>query len=330
MLFVQCTSGENLSKTFFVSIASQDDEELKHTIRYIFENADHPENVRVGVGMIAMKKKSLSAVKKLSKKYNVSLKFIKQKKNDLSVLGIGKGRSLAASLYENEDYMIQIDCHSFFDSSWDTKLLKFYKKAESLAKDKNIVLTLIPPAYRYCCSKHKDPIKYGATTRYPYYEPQNFFVNVIPKWTEKDILLERSEELLPVSKVSPAFIMGPKTFGNDPGIYKDATFYDEDLTQSVNLFGRGFAFVFVNVENFPVRHLDSDGIVKGHKRFFILDYLNEKNNKILHLNMQNKYLKFVKDPKNKEAIDKYKKYARVDPLKGCFVYNANVVPESFR
>lgn len=319
-----------MNKTFFISIASQDDEELQHTVKYIYENADNPNNITVGIGLTAMKRKNFKVVKKLAKQYNVVFKFVKQKKNDLSVLGIGKGRSLAASLYNNQDYMIQIDCHSFFDYSWDTKLLSLYEDASKLLDNNNFVLTLIPPAYRYCCSKHKDPIKYGSETRYPYYETQKFFVEVIPKWTETNIFLDRKEKFLPSSKASPAFIMGPKSFGREPGIYKEATFYDEDLTQSVNLFNKGFSFVFVNIEDFPVRHLDSDGIVKGHNRFFILDYLNEKNNSLLHKNMQEKYLKFVNDRKNKEAIEKYKKYSRVDPIKGCFVYNSNVVPERFR
>ena len=318
-----------MSKTFFISIAAQDDEELKNTIRYIFENADRPEHVTVGVALTAMKRSRLKEIKKIQKEYNVVLDFVKQKKNDLSVLGIGKGRSRAASLYSNQDYMIQIDCHTFFDESWDTKLKTLFNKAEKLVKDKKVLLTGIPPAYKYCCEEHPDPIKYGARTRYPYYEPQKFFVNVIPKWSEVDILETVDAELIPCSKLSPAFIMGKKEFAANPGIHKAATFYDEDLTQSVNLFARNFAFVFPNVEDLPVRHLDSDGIVKGHNRFFILDYLNKKNNLLLHENMKKEFLKFAKDVKNQDAIKLYREYARVDPLKGCFIYNENLVPERF-
>lgn len=318
-----------MSKTFFISIASQDDEELSYTVKYIFENADRPEHVTVGIGLTAMKRKSLKAVKQLAKKYNVVYNFTKQRKNDLDVLGIGKGRLSAAKLHTDQDFMIQIDCHSFFDKSWDTTLLGLYSKAKKVVGVKELVLTGIPPAYRYCCKQHKDPIKYGAKTRYPYYETQKFFVNVIPKWTETDIIEDRQENFLPVSKVSPAFIMGPKSFAKNPGIHKSATFYDEDLTQSVNLFDRNFSFVFPNVEDLPVRHLDSDGIVKGHNRFFILDYLDDKHNDLLHENMKKKYLSFAKNLNNKEAIQKYEKYARIDLVKGCFVYNNDVVPKEF-
>lgn len=319
-----------MSPTFFISIAAQDDEELKYTVKYIFENADHPDKVSVGIALTAMRPQALREVKKLVKKYNVRLDFVKQKKNDRSTIGIGKGRSRAASLYSGEDYMIQIDCHSFFDKSWDTTLLKLFKEAKKELKDENILLTAIPPSYRYCCSKHKDPIKSGPVTRYPFYKTQQYFIEVIPRWGEVDIRTVRKEKFLPSAKVSPAFVMGNKSFAKNPGIYQRATFYDEDITQSISLFDRGFCFVFPNVEDLPVRHLDSDGAVRGHDRYFLLDYLDQEQQDLLHENMKREYLSFAKDARNANAIEKYKKYSKVDAAKGCFTSNINVVPESFR
>lgn len=319
-----------MSNTIFVSIAAQDDEELKNTVRFIFENADNPEVVSVGIALTAMKNKTLKEAKELVKKYNVRLDFVKQKRNDLSTIGIGKGRSRAAKLYQDEDFMIQVDCHSYFDKSWDTKLLSLFNEAMREVDDDNLVLTGIPPVYRYCCKEHSDPIKSMPHNRYPYYVLQSFFVNVIPRWDEVDISEAVSEELIPCSKVSPAFIMGNKKFAKNPGIHEKATFYDEDLTQSINLFGRGFAFVFPNVEDLPVRHLDSNGIVEGHERFFLLDYLDKKRQNILHENMQKEYLNFVTNPENAKIVELYKKYTKVDPLKGCFTNNKNIVPLDFR
>ena len=159
---------------------------------------------------------------------------------------------------------------------------------------------------------------------------QEFFIDVVPSWSEVEVSLVRSEKFLPQAKLSPAFVMGSKNFAKNPGIHYEATFYDEDLTQSINLFDRGFAFVFPNVEDLPVRHLDSRGIVKGHTRFFLLDYLNQEEQDLLHDNLKKQYLKFVKNDANKSAIEKYKKYSKVDAVKGCFTNNKNLVPESFR
>lgn len=319
-----------MNETIFVSIAAQDDEELNFTVKYIFENADNPERVSVGIALTAMKRKILKEAKKLTEKYNVSLDFVKQNKNDLSVLGIGKGRTRAAALYSDQDYMIQIDCHSFFDKSWDTNLINLFNEARNFLNVENFVLTAIPPAYRYCCAEHPEPEKTGSETRYPYYETQKFFVDVIPKWSESNINEIRKDRFLPCTKASPAFIMGDKKFAQNPGIYKNATFYDEDLTQSFDLFSRGFFFVFPNIEDLPVRHLDSNGIIKGHDRFFILDYLDDKHHKLLHDNMRKEYLAFANRAKGTKEFFDYKKYAKVDLLKGCFTKNVDIVPESFR
>ena len=46
--------------------------------------------------------------------------------------------------------------------------------------------------------------------------------------------------------------------------------------------------------------------------------------------MKKEYVDFAKNPENKEAIEKYKKYTKVDAIKGCFTNNYDLVPESFR
>lgn len=319
-----------MKETIFIAMAAQDDEEIKYSIQYAFDNAKYPDRVVIGVGLTAMKRKTLNDIKRMSKKYNVRFNFVKQKRNDFSMLGIGKGRSRAAALYDNEDYMIQVDCHTFFDKDWDVQLLSLFDEAKKELDDEKILLTSIPPVYRYCCSKHNEPIKAEPSIRYPYYLTQSFFVDVVPKWTEIDISIETNEKFVPSAKASPAFIMGDKYFAQDPGIYERATFYDEDITQSIALFDKGFAFVFPNVKDLPVRHLDSKGTVEGHSRFFLLNYLNAEKQDLLHENMKKEYLSFARDPKNTPAITKYKKYSKTDALRGHFSNNKVIIPEGFR
>jgi len=320
----------NTNKTIFLSIASQDDEELKHTLQNAFTNAHNPERVYAGVGLTAMHSKTLRDLKKISKNNKrVSYTFTKQRKNDISTLGIGKGRSKAASLYKNQDYFIQIDSHTFLSKGWDANLINLYEEARQDLDLEKFVISNIPAVYKYCCHKHKDPIKAEPDSRYPYFMTHSFFVDSVPRWKEFAIYNFRDEMFLPVAKVSPAFIMGDSKFGRNTGIHPNAIFYDEDFTQSANLFGNGFSFVFLNIDDFPVRHLDSNGIVKGHSRYFFLDYLNQENNKKIHEKLKEEYYKFVNDPKNKETLSRYRQYSKVDPIKGCFTTNADIVPETF-
>lgn len=318
-------------KKIFLSIAAQDDKELKHTLTSAFENADNPERIFAGVFLSAMHKQTKKELTDLAKKNsNIRFTLVKQKRNNLKTLGIGKGRQGAADLYLDEDYMIQIDCHSNFDKSWDTYLISLFEEAVSFVGDDKIVLTGIPPAYRYCCTKHNVPLKTEVKTRYPFYMTSSFFVNSVPRWTDADIVRSNKEKFLPVVKANPAFIMGNKKFANNPGIHKRAIFYDEDLTQSINLFGDGFAFVFPNIEDLPICHLDSEGAIEGHTRYFFLDYLNKENNYIIHEQLKEEYFRFIEDPINSENVKKYYKYSKVHPTKGCFSLENNLVPKRFR
>jgi len=327
---MECIQGVAVKK-IFLSIAAQDDEELKNTLTSAFENADNPERVFVGVFLSAMHKKTKKELTNLAKQNkNIRFTLVKQRKNNLKTLGIGKGRRGAADLYLDEDYMIQIDCHSYFDKSWDTYLISLFEEAISFVGDDKLVLTGIPPVYRYCCTDHNMPLKTERKTRYPFYMTSSFFVNTVPRWMDIDIIKNKKEKFIPVVKASPAFIIGNKKFANNPGIHKKAIFYDEDLTQSINLFGNGFAFAFPNIEDLPISHLDSDGIIEGHERYFFLDYLNKENNYLIHEQLKEEYKNFIKDPNNSDNVEKYYKYSKVHPLKGCFSLEHDVVPKRFR
>lgn len=319
-------------KTIFVSIAAQDDEELRHTIINLYNNAKNPERVFVGVGLTAMKRQTVKDLKSLANSNsNIRYKLVKQKRNNIETLGIGKGRTMAASLYDEEDYMLQIDCHSFLEDSWDTKLISLFKEAEDFVGGGRYVITGIPPRYEYCCKEHDTPKPVVPNKRYPFYFTHEFFVYVVPRWSETDLSNHKHlPKFIPVSKVSPAFIFGNKDFAKNHGVHKEAIFYDEDYTQTINLFGKDFAFVFPNIEDLPVRHLDSMGIIEGHDRAFFLDYVNLKNNDLLHLKLQKSYLGFINDKKNKEIINLYRLYAKVDPVKGFFSTNQMPIPKKFR
>lgn len=62
-------------------------------------------------------------------------------------LGTSVTRDLAASLYDNETYYLQIDAHTVFKSMWDTMLKANYKQLKQTAK-KPIISSYIPYWYR--------------------------------------------------------------------------------------------------------------------------------------------------------------------------------------
>lgn len=317
-------------KTIFISIAAQDDEETKNTIRHAFENAEHPERVFVGVGLTCMKSKYKKELDKISKfNPNVKINYVKQKKNNIDTLGIGQGRYRAASLYENQDYMLQIDCHTYLDKFWDTKMISMFQSATEEIGDDKFVISCIPLVYSYDendnVQKHEEP-----HSRYATYVTDQFFVSVVPMWKEVDILNEYPEQFIPAHKFNPACTFGNYHFATNPGIYYDAIFYDEDWTQQLNLFERGFAFVFPSFKDFPVRHLDGNYISKGHERYFFTEYLSQKENEKIHQKLKSGYLDFVTDKQNQKAIEKYYKYSKAHAKRGYVSVSNKPFPKRYR
>ena len=305
-----------------------DDEEVIHTVNSIFQNADRPELVYVGVGITAKNSKYKKIFRKMSKdNTNIRFTFVKQKKNNLQTLGVGKGRTMAQSLYRNEDYFMQVDSHSYFDKSWDSKIISLFKEAIKDVGSTKLVLTCIPPRYKY--NNKGKPEKIEPFTRYPVFVP-GLFVNSVPRWESEDSLKISQKRIIPSLKANSAFMFGNSEFAKNTGISKDSIFYDEEIVYSINLFGDGFALAFPNVPDFPVMHLDGDAIIKGHERSFFLDYLDSKHSNLIHENLQNHYKNFILDPKNKEKINKYAKYAKVDLARGHYSAQPSTIPKTFR
>jgi len=329
MLSVQFISGVSLSKTIFVSIPSIDDEELKYTVGYIFDNAKHPERVNVGISLIAKKRKSVKELKEILKKYpNVKAVTHKQKYNDLSTLGVGFNRKRAENLYNGEDYFLQVDSHSFFETAWDSRIIDLFEEATREVGDNNIVLTCIPPIYGY--SHEGNPLATGPTTRYPQYVRSELFVGSVPKWADIDIFEFTNKKFLPSPKANSAMMFGNYKLAKDVGTKVGSMFYDEEFIYSVELFGRGMALVFPNVEYFPVRHLDGDFTVPHHNRSFMLEYLDDSKQEELHAKLQKHYWSYINNPLNAKKLEKYKKYAKIDYRYGFFSSQPIFIPKDYR
>jgi hypothetical protein len=304
-----------------------DDEEILHTVNSIFENAEYPEKVFVGIGLTAMKSKTLSLVKKISKKYpNVRFSFTRQKKNNVDTLGVGLGRLKAQQLYRGEDYFMQVDSHCYFEKKWDPYVISLFLEAVQKVGDEKVVLTCIPPRYSYNNGKQE---RLDSGVRYPQFV-DGFFVGVVPMWQSQDSLQVSSEKIIPSSKANSAFLFGNKELAKDTGVVSSAIFYDEEILYSINLFGNGFALAFPNVPDFPIMHLDGDAEIEGHRRSFFLDYLNESHSEKIHEKLKKNYTSFVFDPRNKEKVEKYKRYAKIDPKLGYFSSQGGSIPKNFR
>jgi hypothetical protein len=124
--------------TIFVQIASYQDHELEPTILDCIEKLSGDHEIHFGVALCYCEDT-------ISVPDVPNLKIIKsQAPNNL---GVGIARFLANSLYDNEDYYLQVDSHTRFIENWDREIVNCYEyyKENGL----NPVITTYPARYWY-------------------------------------------------------------------------------------------------------------------------------------------------------------------------------------
>jgi len=138
---------KNIKKdTIFVSVASYRDEECSNTLDTIFNKAQYPD--RIFVGICEQNKKGLI------KENCINLRLLKYK-NNIKIIKLdyknAKGPTYAryhcANLWNGEEYFLQIDSHTTFLENWDTDLINMIKQIKSDPNESNRpVLSVYPPA----------------------------------------------------------------------------------------------------------------------------------------------------------------------------------------
>jgi hypothetical protein len=134
--------------SIFVSIASYCDELLPFTIKDCLKKAANPENIVFGV----VDQNDKRADKKIKKLHDDGkIKYMYIDKHD--TLGVSWARNIAFSLWDGEEYLLQIDSHMLFEDDWDLTLLEQYKKLKLLSQ-KPIISTY---PYGFTFDKNKEP-----------------------------------------------------------------------------------------------------------------------------------------------------------------------------
>jgi len=121
----------------FVSVASYRDDECIQTLESIFDNADSPYDIFVGTCQ-QNKTQDEQCESGLPDKYkkqvrDISMDYMKAK-------GPTYARYWCSTLWEGEEFFLQIDSHTHFNKHWDTDLIKMFNECPS---DK-VVLSAYP------------------------------------------------------------------------------------------------------------------------------------------------------------------------------------------
>lgn len=105
--------------TIFVSVAAYCEPHLHLTIHQLFAKATHPQ--RIHVGLVDQSEHLNPAwLSQFPARKNINYVGL----SPVDSRGVSWARSIAFSLYNDQDYLLQIDSHTLFDPGWDELLIE--------------------------------------------------------------------------------------------------------------------------------------------------------------------------------------------------------------
>lgn len=308
--------------SIYVSIPNCLDKEYYKTLDDIFLNSDNPNNIYVGTAhSIPFKnKKHIDEIKNNTSQYsNIRFKFLNHYRNS----GVGYGRKESMSMYDGEDYILQIDSHTMLKQSWDTKLIEYYNNAKNFSKNKNkTILSTYLSCYKYYDNKNRDYC-FGVLPPYSCYISEEDIIafdrdfdskknwkslySPIPRWvtpTEDDFYNFIKNNFVLAQKISANFIFSNKTFAEDynKSIPFPFIFFEEEFIMSVELYNLGYSFIYPNFQ-LPLAHLYADNFNEFYSRSESVIDQNNDRMMVAKKNISD-YLN-----NNQDKIKKYAKYA---------------------
>ena len=254
--------------SIFIKICSLDDTELVPTIYDAITKADKPQNLRFGIYLHYKDNQSridLQSNLQEFKKHGCEFRIITTKFSQY-LLGVGKSRATVDNMYENEEYVLQIDSHSWFPFSWDSTLKELLQFHNS-----KTILTGYAAPYIYE-GNSRVPVDLGKLLmkRFTPDKAINEWLN--PQWIT--VYPETDEPFLETAFCAN-FAFGTYEWGKYSGIYEKAIFFSEEPCQTVNLRRKGFELLYPNVNEPLICHLYKNDIKDKGTRKDFTDYLSD-------------------------------------------------------
>jgi hypothetical protein len=133
----------------FVSIASYCDDLLLFTIKDCILKAKNKENINFAIVDQNQDSKK-NEIQQLSFSKQIKYLFI----DKLETFGVSWARNIAFSMWDGEEFLLQIDSHMLFEQDWDINLIEQYQNLEQHTK--KIIISTYP--YNFSFDKNNNPV----------------------------------------------------------------------------------------------------------------------------------------------------------------------------
>jgi glycosyltransferase involved in cell wall biosynthesis len=217
----------------FISIASYCDELLFFTLNDCILKANKPENIFFGIvdqNDITQKEK----IEKLKFKQQIRYVYI----NNIDTQGVCWARNIAFSLWNGEEYLLQIDSHMLFENDWDITLINQYNNLKNISQKP--IITTYP--YNFSFDENNNPVFKKQSDKYA------LVLRPHPDTSleeENAVLRFRAEHKLTDEPVSGCHVAGGFIFTSsnfieevpyDPFLY----FHGEEQSIAIRAYTRGW------------------------------------------------------------------------------------------
>lgn len=276
----------------FIKIASLDDSELTHTIENAVKSAKYPERLHFGIFLHfstdVAKQELEDYLDNLSKYSRFSVRMMSWTPE---FIGVGAGRYQAESMYEDEDYVLQIDSHTWFCQDWDELLIGLIEGMHN-----KTILTGYAPPY---ISKNGIREPRGKGFLLPVYTDEILWCDWFLNWT---LTVPKTDAPYIPNKFCANFAFGTKEWGKYSGLNKKSIFWSEEPLQTRNLKNAGFDLLLPNIDYSLICHLYDDDIEgEGGKRMNIEQFYPEESKYLMEVADKEIYFESVLQPHSQSS-----------------------------
>lgn len=300
-------------ETIFVSVASYRDKICPTTLKSIYRNSKHPERVFIGV----CQQNDVSDVDCIKdglkgnlSRFKPNVRVIRLRHREAK--GPTFARFLCSTLYDNEDYYLQIDSHCKFVRNWDSLLIKMIKDLKKAGVPKPVLSHYTPSFDTY--KENVDEKAQVATICKAWFTDQNLISLLGAGWTDPEALPR------PNAYIAAGMFFCEGKFLNelpfDPDL--DFVFIGEELLLSARFYTNGWDIFTPNRnviyhmytrENEPKfwenQHMDAETASKKVRYLLGLDSVD-------HLTPRQVYLLDLYGLGKERSIDDYFAFAGID------------------
>lgn len=238
--------------SIFVQIASYHDFELGKTIMHAVKQSSKKHDIHFGIFNCYYQNNDIY-IPKID-----NLKIIEKQAPD--GIGVGRSRNIANSLYDGQDYYLQIDSHTRFKQDWDEFLISQIKGYQKIGIKKPL-LTTYPGTYRYN-DNLEEIIDWGDNVSAIYLadNPEQFKDTLIPGQraipTEGTILNK---------SISAGFIFTIGEFA-DTDFNDKVAFWGEEIFIAAQSWTREFDLLIPSIQQIFHLYYDSDSRMQKSAR----------------------------------------------------------------